>query len=302
MKTNRIRADLALLLVALIWGSAFVVQRVAARHFDPFTFNGLRFLLAGLLLLPFTSYLKRGGRDAGDPRISLKRTSSGYICLAGLLLFLAGSLQQAGLESTTAGNAGFITSLYVVLVPLLLAFLWKERVAWTGWMAAGLAVFGSLLLSTGGTLLFSAGDLLELCGAVFWAFHVILVGRAMKWLNILDFSVGQYLLAGVLNLVVSLLTHQKWDGFGEAWWTVIYIGLLSTAIGYTLQVYGQKTAPAADAAIILSMEAVFAALTGYLWLGENLEIIQIIGCVLILVAIFLSQLRVMLPLKVKISP
>ncbi|MCU0486240.1 MAG: DMT family transporter [Anaerolineales bacterium] len=286
------RADLVLLLVALIWGSAFVVQRVAGQSFDPFTFNGLRFLLGGLLILPFAVL-------GSQKRPALPQTSPGktkeyfiFITLAGLLLFGAGGLQQAGLEITTAGNAGFITSLYVVIVPLLLALIWKQRLPRAGWGAACLAVFGSFLLSTGGTFRLESGDVLELAGSVLWALHVILVGRAMRRLDVLSFSAGQYLVAGALNMLISLLTRQSLAGLQTAWWTVLYIGCLSTAIGYTLQVYGQKTAPAADAAILLSMEAVFAALTGYVFLDERLVFEQIIGCAFILGAILLAQIRV----------
>ena len=298
---KRWQADLILLLVALIWGSAFAVQRVAGRSMDPFTFNGLRFLLGGVLIFLFSRVIKKNHKppEIVSPRHEIELWL--YIGLAGGLLFGAGGLQQAGLETTTAGNAGFITSLYVVIVPIFLAVFWKQRVHWTVWIAAGLAVLGSLLLSTRGALKLSYGDVLELAGAVFWALHVILVGRAMQKHDVLSFSAGQYLVAGAFNLVASLLTHQSWEGLGEAWWTVIYIGLLSTAIGYTLQVFGQKTAPAADAAIILSMEAVFAAFTGYIFLDEGLIPVQITGCVIIFGAILLAQIRMKAPENAKIS-
>lgn len=292
MLMKRWHADLILLVVAMIWGSAFVVQRVAGRTMDPFTFNGLRFLLGGLLILPVAGMGKK-------PRPSDQKKSPAqirdwlvYVPLAGMLLFAAGGLQQAGLETTTAGNAGFITSLYVVIVPMLLALIWKQRVRWSIWMAAILAVLGSLLLSTGGMLKLASGDALELIGALLWALHVILVGRAMRKLDVLSFAAGQYLIAGVLNLGIHVLTRQSWAGLASAWWTVIYIGLLSTAIGYTLQVYGQRSAPPADAAIILSTESVFAALTGYIFLEEGLLPMQLLGCGLILVAILLAQIRI----------
>ena len=288
---KRWRADLILLIVALIWGSAFAVQRVAGRSLDPFTFNGLRFLLAGFLLAPFSGLFRRTNAPELGNTENPKRSGIIYISLAGLLLFGAGGLQQAGLETTTAGNAGFITSLYVVLVPLVLSVFWKQRLRWSAWAAAGLAVMGSLLLSTGGSFRLAPGDALEFAGALFWALHVILVGRVVKRMDVLTFSAGQYLAAGVLNLGASLLTRQSWSGLSEAWWTVIYIGVISTALGYTLQVYGQKTAPAADAAILLSMEAVFAALTGYLFLDEGLTPVQMIGCGVILGAILLAQIR-----------
>jgi drug/metabolite transporter (DMT)-like permease len=288
---KRWHADLILLVVALIWGSAFAVQRVAGRTMDPFTFNGLRFLLGGLLILPFTSLFKKKRLLVRDKSTKQKYDWFIYVPIAGLLLFSAGGLQQAGLETTTAGNAGFITSLYVVIVPLLLALFWKKRVHWPAWVAAGLAMLGSFLLSTGGALHLASGDMLELLGAVLWALHVILVGQAMQKLDVLSFAAGQYLVAGGINLGISLLTRQSWEGLTAAWWTVIYIGLLSTAIGYTLQVYGQRTAPPADAAILLSMESVFAALTGYLFLQEGLIAIQILGCLFILGAILLAQIR-----------
>ena len=153
---TRLRADFLLLLVAVIWGSAFAVQRVAAQHFDVFTFNGLRFLLAGVILLPLAL---KSERPSFDKKLWL-------VALAGSILFLAGGLQQAGLELTTAGNAGFITTLYVVFVPLILWIFWREKIGWVSWAAAGLAVIGSLLLSTAGRLQVGRGDLLELLGAL----------------------------------------------------------------------------------------------------------------------------------------
>lgn len=276
---TRLRADTVLLLVAVIWGSAFAVQRVAAQYFDLFTFNGLRFLLAGFILLPLALKLER-------PRLDGKLW---LVILAGAILFLAGGLQQAGLELTTAGNAGFITSLYVVFVPIILRIFWKERIAWISWVAAGLAVLGSLLLSTAGRFQVGRGDLFELLGAVFWALHVIVVAKAVSWISVLTFSSGQYLAAGAMNLAVNLITGRSLAGLAGGWWTIIYIGVLSTTIGYTLQVLGQKYAPPTDASILLSTEAVFAAIFGYLFLAELLLPIQIFGCLLILAAILLTQ-------------
>jgi drug/metabolite transporter (DMT)-like permease len=278
---TRLRADLLLLLVAVIWGSAFAVQRVAVKDFDVFTFNGLRFLLAGVILLPLAL---RGERPPLDKKLWLAG-------LAGVILFMAGGLQQAGLELTTAGNAGFITSLYVVFVPLILFIFWREKIGWVSWAAAGLAILGSLLLSTAGRLQMGWGDVLELLGAVLWALHVILVGKVVRRVGVLTLSAGQYLAAGVLNLVVSLVTGQSFGGLVAGWWVIAYVGILSTTIGYTLQVLGQKYAPPADAAILLSMEAVFAALFGFLFLAETLQPLQIVGCVLILGAILLTQLK-----------
>jgi drug/metabolite transporter (DMT)-like permease len=307
---NRLRADLVLLLVALIWGSAFAVQRVAAQYFDLFTFNGLRFLLGAVILFPFTKinpfngafrYKQRLNTSIEQKKVSStnNRRSLIFVTLAGLLLFGAAGLQQAGLESTTAGNAGFITTLYVVLVPVILLVFWKEKIHWISWLGAGIAVLGSLLLSTGGALRLASGDALEMAGALLWALHVILVSRAVKYMEVLSFSVGQYFVAGVLNLLVSLGLHMSFIGLTSGWWTIVYIGVLSTAVGYTLQVLGQKYAPPTDATILLSMEAVFAALTGYIFLDETMRMVQLVGCGLILTAVLVTQLKVIRPEELK---
>jgi drug/metabolite transporter (DMT)-like permease len=299
---NRFRADLVLLFVALIWGSAFAVQRVAAQYFDPFTFNGLRFLLGGLVLLPFSKLnpMQRRPRPLAVIHSDteqvvttpyLERRAIIFILIAGALLFGAAGLQQAGLETTTAGNAGFITTLYVVLVPIILVIFWREKIHRLSWLGAGIAIIGSLLLSTGGTLRLAHGDALVMAGAMLWALHMILVSRAVKHMDVLTFSTGQYLTAGLFNMLVSLGMNMPLGGLSTAWWTVLYIGLLSTAVGYTLQGLGQKYAPATDATILLSMEAVFAALTGYIFLGETMIFVQLIGCGLIIAAVLITQLK-----------
>ena len=299
---NRFRADLVLLLVALIWGSAFTVQRVAAQYFDAFTFNGLRFLLGGFFLLPFSklNQMRQAAQlvkpdDSGPhkavPKGKVDRKALVFILLGGGLLFGAAGLQQAGLESTTAGNAGFITTLYVVLVPIILVVFWREKIHWLSWIGAGIAIIGSLLLSTGGSLQLAKGDALEMAGALFWALHVILVSRAVKYMDLLTFSSGQYIAAGVLNLLVSIGSNMPFEDISGGWWTIAYIGLLSTAVGYTLQGFGQKFAPPTDATILLSMEAVFAALTGFIFLGESMKFVQMVGCGLIIAAVLITQLK-----------
>jgi drug/metabolite transporter (DMT)-like permease len=299
---NRFRADLILLLVALIWGSAFAVQRVATQYLDVFTFNGLRFLLAGFVLFPFSKLnpLNKANRTqtglnpgAGKVFFSsvLERKSLSFIILAGGLLFGAAGLQQAGLETTTAGNAGFITTLYVVLVPVLLVIFWREKIHWLSWLGAGIAIIGSMLLSTGGTFRLSPGDALVMAGALLWALHVILVSRVVKHTDVLTFSTGQYIAAGLFNLIVVVWMQMPISGLASGWWTILYIGILSTAVGYTLQVLGQKYAPPTDATILLSMEAVFAALAGLIFLGESMQPVQLVGCGLILIAVLVTQLK-----------
>ncbi|NJD59346.1 MAG: EamA family transporter [Anaerolineales bacterium] len=295
---SRFRADLVLLLVALIWGSAFAVQRVAAQYFDVFTFNGLRFLLGGLVLIPFSGlnplrYAKKSRQynrnQKSTPIIPLDRKSFAFMLLGGILLFGAAGLQQAGLETTTAGNAGFITTLYVVLVPILLVIFWKEKIDRLAWLGAFIAIIGSLLLSTGGTLRLALGDALVMAGSVLWALHLILVSRAVHHMDLLTFAAGQYIIAGTINLLVN--SNVPAFELGSGWWTIFYIGLLSTAVGYTLQGLGQKYSPPTDATILLSMEAVFAASFGAIFLGESMQPVQLVGCGLILGAVILTQIH-----------
>lgn len=298
---NRFRADLVLLLVALIWGCAFMVQRVAARYFDPFSFNGLRFLLGGLVLFPFSKLNHLHKRNRPNPgsvslkkiigQVAIDRKSAVYILFASMLLFGAAGLQQAGLETTTAGNAGFITTLYIVFIPVILLFFWKHKTHWLSWVNALIAIFGSLLLSTGGKFHLAAGDALVMVSALLWALHMILVSEAVKHTDLITFSAGQYIIAGVFNISLSLWLHMPYDGIIPGWWTILFIGLLSTTGGYTLQGLGQKYAPPTDAAILLSMEAVFAAMAGFIFLGETMQPLQLVGCGLILVAVFVTQVR-----------
>jgi len=285
---GRIRADLTLLLVSLIWGSAFVAQRVAATHMDIYLFNGTRFLLGALVLLP----LEWRTRRLNDVERSLDQRTLLGVILAGTVLFVGASLQTLGMRFTTAGNAGFITGLYVVLVPILLALGWRQWPRPAVLVAAGLAAVGMFLLSTGGHLRLAPGDGLEFMGAVLWAFHVILVSFLVQRGPVLRIAIGQNLVCGLLSLMVLSATSQgdAWRGWADSWWTVVYTGVLSIGVGYTLQLVGQKQASPSDAAIILSAEAVFAAFFGWLLLNERLTGVQILGCVLMGAAMLLAQL------------
>jgi drug/metabolite transporter (DMT)-like permease len=275
----RLKADLTLFFVAIIWGSAFAAQRVAAEYIGPFLFNGSRFLLGALVLLPLIRF-----------KLKLDKTERLWVLAAGALLCVASVLQQAGMQWTTAGNAGFITGLYVVFVPMLMLVIFRQHIHWVVWMATFLAAIGIFLLSAGGKLELAPGDGLELLGAVLWAAHVVVVGQAMKKTDALQFAIGQYMVAGVLNFILGLLLDwQTLPGLIPAWWTVAYVGLFSVAVGYTLQAKAQKFAPPTDASLILSLESVFAAVFGFLFLQELLRPMQLVGAGLILAAILISQ-------------
>ncbi|MEW6285537.1 MAG: DMT family transporter [Chloroflexota bacterium] len=277
----RLKADLTLLFIAVIWGTAFVAQRLAGQLGSVYLFNGVRYTLAGLVVIPFV----RRADASPYPREQFK-----WMFIAGFLLFIAAALQQAGMQFTTAGNAGFITSLYVVLVPLVLFAGWRERPHWLSVVAVGLAGAGAYLLSTGGRFEVQRGDALELAGALFWAFHVVVLGKFASRFEPMSFSVGQLLVCGLLNLTLGFFIEPpvfSWTWAGAA----VYTAVLSLGLCYTLQVWAQRHTPPSDAALILSLESVFAVLAGWLILNERLTFIQVFGCLLIFVAVGLSQVK-----------
>jgi drug/metabolite transporter (DMT)-like permease len=283
----RLKADLALLLVSIIWGSAFVAQRVAGQMGSVYMFNGARYLLAALVVLPFAM---RRSRDI-TPRYRFTRAEYQWMFLAGFLLFLGSAFQQLGLLYTTAGNAGFITSLYVVFVPVLLFLIWRERLHWISIAAVGLAGVGAFFLSTGGRFEVRAGDVIELVGALFWTFHVIVLGKYASQFEPMFFSVGQLLVCGALNLAVGMFAETSMSLTLPLVGAIAYTAFFSLGLCYTLQVWAQRHTPPADAALILSLESVFAVISGWFLLDEKLAPLQIFGCALIFVAVLLSQFK-----------
>jgi drug/metabolite transporter (DMT)-like permease len=285
----RWKSDLLLLSATALWGTGFVVQRYAAGYLGTFTFNSTRFLLAGLLILLVLLGIRRG--QAVDGRAGLQFLPG--MALAGVFLFAASGFQQAGLATTTIGNASFITGLYVVLVPVILFVALRQHVSWLSWLAVLVAAAGVGLLSLSDTFHLAPGDLLELIGALMWALHIIQVGRiSRRGADLLTFSAVQFLVCGLLNLVAAfVLEPGEMSSALNSWPVVVYSAAVPIGLGFTLQIAGQKHAPLVDSAILLSMEAVFATLFGYLFLGEDLALRQIFGCGLILVAMILAQVR-----------
>jgi drug/metabolite transporter (DMT)-like permease len=295
MSKRRLWADLALLLVAFIWGGAFVVQRVAAAEIQAYTFNGIRFLLGTLVILPF-AFIRAGSRG-GYRAIGWKTGGlmpGKYlpgVAFAGLLLGSGAAFQQVGLIYTTASNAGFITGLYVVFLPIFLTFGGRRKVPRPAiWMAAFLSAFGLYFLSTGGQFQLNRGDILVMISSAFWAFHVILIGWLVQRVEVMQIAAGQYIVCGLVSLSLGLyLEPEALKPVVNNWWLLAYMGVVSVGLGYTLQAVGQRVAPPADTAIILSMEAVFAALGGWLFLGERLTPLQLFGCGVILLGMLLAQ-------------
>ncbi|MGE5377213.1 MAG: DMT family transporter [Bacteroidota bacterium] len=282
----RLKADLTLLLVAFIWGTAFVAQRVAGLQGSVYLFNGARYLLAALVVLLFASKARQKPAPNSSPAHQTR-----WMFAAGFFLFLGSAMQQAGLVYTSAGNAGFITSLYVILVPILLFLFWGERFNWMLVAAVIMAGMGAFLLSTGGHFQVQKGDALEMAGALFWSFHVIILGKYASKYEALSFSVGQLLVCGLLSLGIGIFVEPLLSFNPALLFAIAFTAIFSLGLCYTLQVWAQKFTPPTDAALILSLESVFAVLAGWLLLHETLSGIQMIGCVLIFCAVLLSQFK-----------
>ena len=285
-KQHTVQADLLLLLVALIWGFGFVAQRAGMDHIGPYTYNGIRFLLGGFRLLPLV--LRRPAVPLAERSRQIPLARAGL--LAGIVLFLAATLQQVGLQYTTAGKAGFITGLYVVLVPII-GMAFRQRTNTGTWVGAAAASGGLYLLSVNEALHIEPGDLLELIGALFWAVHVLLLGWLSPRTAPVRLALVQFLVCGVLSLVTGLVLEPfSLEAVRAAAVPILYGGVCSVGAGYTLQVVVQRRAHPAHAAILLSLESPFAALGGWLLLGELLSGRALIGCSLMLAGMLLSQL------------
>ena len=291
MNPSALRADLLLLLTALIWGCAFVAQRTGMEHIGPFAFNGIRFALGALVLVPVMLRFRLPPPTYLTPSGASSRLLFPGGVLAGAVLFAGATLQQAGMVETTAGKAGFITGLYVVMVPIAgLAF--RQRAGMGTWVGALLAAAGLYLLSVTESLALSRGDALVLAGTLFWTAHVLLIGRLSPRLDPVRLAAVQFTTCSVLSLAVALVTEPfPLAGIHDAGWAILFAGIMSVGVAYTLQVVAQRQAKPAHAAIILSLETVFAALAGWLLLGEMLSARELTGCALMLGGMLASQLR-----------
>ena len=293
MSNKSLRGSLLLLLGSMIWGAAFVAQRVGMNHVGPFTFNGIRMLLAWLVMIPVTVLMEHKNKNtpgytAPDPK---DQRLSGVIC--GVLLFIASSLQQMGLVSTTAGKAGFITALYVVLVPVAAWFLFRKnpgKVIWLGVLIAVGALWLLCMPADGGFVL-QSGDLLVLGCAVCFTFQILCVDHYAARVSGVKLARDEFLVTGGLSMLIAVATEPiSWEGVRETLIPILYAGIMSGAVGYTLQVLGQRDTDPTVASLLMCMEAVFAVLTGVLLIGEKMTVRETVGCVLMFCAVILAQL------------
>lgn len=277
-----------LLLTALIWGAAFVAQSAGMEQNGPFTFNTIRMILGGIVLIPCIALFDKMRHVRLGWRSADKNLWVGG-CLCGVALFTGATLQQFGIQYTSAGKAGFITALYVIFVPLCRLFAGK-RPGKLLWGSVALAAVGMYLLCMDGSLALSKGDVLVLLGAFGFTAHILIIDHFSQKVDGVRMSCIQFFVAGALSLVCMFLFETpSVPAILSAWAPILYAGLLSCGVAYTLQVVAQKDTDPTVASLILCLESVFAVLFGWLLLGETLSMKELLGCILMFVAIVLAQ-------------
>jgi len=296
MKRKSLRADVLMLIAAAIWGFAFVAQRVGMETMGPHFFNAIRFFIGALALTPALWFLSKKKIKSDKSHVT---TSQLLVAgsLAGILLFGGAAFQQVGIQYTTAGKAGFITGLYIFFVPLIGIFF-GQKTGFGTWLGAIMALVGLYLLSfsDGLSLNFDnsvvlKGDLLELACAVFFAGHVLIIGYLAKKIDPVKLSIIQFFVAGLLSLGIAISFELiTWTMITATLIPLLYAGVMSTGVAYTLQVVAQQHAHSSHAAIILSLEGAFALLGGWLLLDEQLPARGLLGCALMLAGMLFSQL------------
>lgn len=306
MRNRHLQSNLLLLLTALIWGFSFVSQTVGMRHLGPFTLNALRFFLGALSLLPILFYFRRK-RSKDEERSLLAAESKGQATVApepvltraavfggimiGLVLFAGISFQQIGMMYTSTGKAAFITGMYIVLVPVFGLVLGK-RTRRNTWIGVALATVGLFLVCVREDFTIGFGDLLEIIGAGLWAVHILVIDHYSKKFDAILLSFLQFMICSVLSIIAAMLFETiSTQSILAAALQVLYGGFLAVGVAFTLQVVGQKHADPSHAAIIFSLEAVFAAIGSTILLGENLGVRGYAGCALMLLGMVATQIR-----------
>lgn len=282
MTGNTVKGNLLLLLTAFIWGFAFVAQSVGMKYVGPFTFNGVRFLLGAVSLVPVLLVFDK---NKSNTKIAIY---GGII--SGIVTFLGSSFQQIGIIGTTVGKAGFITGLYIVLVPILGAFL-KQKIGTNAWIGAAFALAGLYFLCDINSFSISYYDLLELLGAVFFSIQIHVIDYFSGKTSSLKLAFVQFITCSVLSIAAALFTEKIYiSSIYSCTLPILYGGVCSVGIAYTLQIIGQKNAKPSHAAIIMSMESVFGAIGGIIILHEKASFQFLIGCALMLTGMLISQM------------
>ncbi len=301
---QRLKISLMLFPAAIIWGFAFVAQVLGSDHVGAFTFNGIRYLLGTVSLLPLLAFCEKEKDIPREWRRHRHKNTLLIALLAGAVMFIASALQQFGTTMTRdPGKAGFITGLYTAFTPVLYFLIFRRRVRWNTWVGCAMATVGLYLicLREEGNGLFGMGELLLLGGSVFWALHILVIDRFIDSVSPLRFAIAQFFVCGVLGMVAGFLTEEiTWAGVWNARWALLYCGVLSVGVAYTLQIFGQRDADPTHAAIIFSTESVFAAVGGILWnlitpahlhVDQRILPIGVVGAAVIFTGIVISQVQ-----------
>lgn len=285
MKTKN---GLILFLTAFIWGTAFVAQSVGMDYLGPFSFNGIRSLVGGLALIPCIAVLDRVDRKSEEEK-DRKTLIIGGIC-CGLCLFAASSLQQIGIQYTTVGKAGFITAFYIVLVPVLGIFL-KKRIGWKVWVAVALSLAGLYFLCITEAFTIGKGDVYVFLCALIFSIHILVIDYFAPKTDGVKMSCIQFFVVGILSLpFIAAYESITIAAVAKSAAAILYAGVMSSGVGYTLQIIGQKNMNPAIASLILSLESSISVLAGWVILGQSLSVREGFGCVMMFAAIILAQI------------
>jgi len=296
MNIRSLRGESMLLLTAFIWGIAFVAQRVGGDMIGSFTFNAIRMLIGGFTLLPCI-YLLRNKSNIKEEKVVTKKQwlnnnkklfIGGILC--GIILFVASNLQQIGLSYTTASKAGFITALYIIIVPIIGIFF-KKYPSITLWISILIALCGMYLLCITDGFNISTGDILVVLSAMSFSFHILAIDHYSSHVNCVKLACIQFFVCGFFSFISMFLFESPvLSSILHAWIPLLYTGVLSCGVAYTFQILGQKNVIPSIASLIMSLEAVFCAIGGWILLGESLSIKEMVGCILVFVAIILAQI------------
>jgi drug/metabolite transporter (DMT)-like permease len=299
---NPLRGSIMLLVTAFIWGLAFVAQSVGMDYVGPFTFNSVRSLIGGLVLIPCLLIMdKMKLTHAPQDRMQKKQLVSGGIA-CGVILFFASSAQQIGIVTTTAGKAGFITALYIVLVPVIGIFL-GQRSSVPVWISVGMATAGMYLLCVNEAFTVSGGDIMIMLCALFFSFHILVIDYFAPKVDCVRMSCIQFIIAGILSGICAVIFEKpQISGVWDCRVSILYAGVMSCGVAYTLQIVGQRETRPVIASLIMSLESVFAALAGVVILGELFTWRESAGCALILAAVITAQMKDFIHPKNKTGP
>lgn len=278
-----------LFLTAFIWGTAFVAQSVGMDYLGPFGFNGIRSLIGGVALLPCIYILGKINKRTAGEEGSTKTLIAGGLC-CGLALFAASSMQQIGIQYTTAGKAGFVTAFYIVLVPVLGMFLGKKT-GWKVWLAVAMALAGLYFLCITESFSVGRGDIYVFIGSLLFAVHILIIDYFAPRTDGVKMSCIQFFVAGILSMFpMAAFETTTVEGALRSWGPLLYAGVLSCGVAYTLQIIGQKNMNPTVASLILSLESCISVLAGWAILGEQLSVREGVGCILMFAAIVLAQI------------